>query len=164
MDACIAWRNASGSRMEQLVAVAYQSVAVTPLDTRELDELLMDARAFNAKAQISGALLHHNGLFLQYFEGPPVAVAAVYFRIRQSRRHGQLTELLHEPILVREFARWQMAFAEAPRSVLEQISNEAWVSGLPSLRDRQVRSPGLQLLLDFWDVARRSAPSQQGPN
>ena len=91
-------------------------------------------------------------------------MAAVYFRIRQSRRHGQLTELLHGPILVREFARWHMAFAEAPRSVLEQIFNEAWTSGLPTLRNRQTRSPGLQLLLDFWDVTRRQAPFQPGPN
>lgn len=147
--------------MEQLVAVAYQSVAATPLDTRELDELLMDARRFNARAKISGVLLHHNGLFLQYLEGPAAAVAAVYFRIRQSRRHGQLTELLNQPIMVREFAGWQMAFAEAPRSVLEQIANEAWASGLPFLRDRHARSPGLQLLLDFWDVARKPAPFRQ---
>ena len=150
--------------MEELAAVAYQSVAVASLDTRELDELLLDARAFNARGKVSGALLHHNGLFLQYFEGPPVAVAAVYVRIRQSRRHGQLIELLNQPILEREFARWHMAFAEAPRSVLEQISNEAWASELDGLRDRKTRSPGLQLLLDFWEVARRPAPLQPAPN
>lgn len=95
-------------------------------------------------------MLHHNGLFLQYVEGPSVAVAAVYLRIRQSHRHGPLIELLNQPIREREFARWQMAFAEAPRSVLEQISNEAWASALPSMRDREARSRGLQLLPDFW--------------
>jgi Sensors of blue-light using FAD len=141
--------------MNDLAAVAYSSRAVRPLGARDLDELLIDARAFNESVQVSGALLHHQGIFFQYFEGPPAAVASVYRRIRNSSQHEQLIELLNQPMDSRQFVRWYMAFTEAPRTVLEELANEQWSMTLPRLRDRQTRSPGLDLLLNFWDTVKQ---------
>ena len=136
--------------MEELTAVVYRSQAVRPMSVRELDQLLAGARAFNEKAKVSGALLHHQGTFLQYFEGPRESVERVYARIRRSPEHGQLVELLYQPIDARQFSRWHMAFSEPSLSVLEEIANEMWTMALPALRAEQTRSPGLQHLLDFW--------------
>ena len=139
--------------MEELTAVVYRSQAVRLMSARALDQLLAGARAFNEKARISGALLHRQGAFLQYFEGPPESVERVYARIRRSPEHEQLVELLYQPIDTRQFSRWHMAFAEPPSSVLEEIANEMWSIALPAVRAGQIRSPGLQHLLDFWDQA-----------
>ncbi len=139
--------------MEELTAVVYKSQAVYPMNSRELDRLLVGARAFNEKAEVSGALLHHQGSFLQYFEGPRESVERVYARIRRSHQHEHLVELLYQPIETRQFSRWHMAFSEPSLSVLKEIANEMWTMALPSVRARQLPSPGLQHLLDFWDRA-----------
>ncbi len=143
--------------MEVLTAVVYQSQAVHPMSSRQLDQLLMGARAFNEKAAVSGALLHHQGTFLQYFEGPRANVERVYARIRRSHLHHDLRELFNQPIEQRHFSRWHMGFAEPPVSMLEEIANEIWTMALPALRAEKHPSPGLQQLLDFWDRAQREA-------
>lgn len=141
--------------MESLTAVVYRSQAVQPMSLRELEQLLVVARAFNEKVAVSGALLHHQGSILQYFEGPPESVKRVYARIRRSHQHEQLVELMYQPIDTRQFARWHMALSEPPLSVLEEIASEMWARALPAVRAGQIRSPGLQHLLDFWDGAQQ---------
>ncbi len=141
--------------MTDLAAIAYTSRAVRLLDSNALDWILIDARAFNDQVRVTGALLHHQGRFFQYFEGPPGAVARVYARIKASSQHGDLVELLQQPIAARQFGDWHMAFSEAPATVLEELCNEYWEMTLPGLLDRQAPSPGLKLLLDFWEAAGR---------
>lgn len=145
--------------MQELAAVVYQSHAVHSMSGRELDELLISARAFNERSQVSGTLLHNRGKFLQYFEGPTESVERVYTRIRRSHQHERLVELSYKPIDAREFARWHMAFAEPPASVLEEIANEMWTRALPELRAGQNRSPGMQMLLDFWEQSGQQPPA-----
>jgi hypothetical protein len=140
--------------MEELAAVAYASIATRPLGARDLDTLLIDARAFNERVQVTGALLHHEGAFFQYFEGAPAAVVRVYDRIKRSTLHTSLSELLNQPIESRQFTHWHMAFCEATTTVLGQLSNEYWAMTLPRLHQRQVHSRGLALLLNFWETAR----------
>lgn len=138
--------------MPFLTAIAYTSVASRPLSARDLDSILVDARAFNEKVGVTGALLHAEGMFFQYFEGPAAGVTEVYQKIKLSDKHKDIRELVHESIDVRQFAAWHMAFAEAPSTVLEELTNEYWEMTLPGLR-RQAPSPGLKLLLEFWNGA-----------
>ena len=44
----------------------------------DLDALLQDAQGFNQAAGVSGVLCYHDGLFIQYFEGPASAVERAY--------------------------------------------------------------------------------------
>lgn len=71
--------------MSGLVAVAYLSTAAPFLTEADLEHLLADARSFNSRAQVTGALLVHDATFFQYFEGPEEGVEAVYARVRASR-------------------------------------------------------------------------------
>lgn len=147
--------------MQELTAVVYKSHSVHNMSSRELDELLMRARAVNEKLQVSGALLYDQGRFLQYIEGPTENVERVYSRIRRSHQHERLVELSYKPIEARQFAQWHMGFAEPPASLLKQIANEMWMQVLPDLRAGQNTSPGMQMLLDFWERSgqRPAAPS-----
>jgi hypothetical protein len=149
--------------MTDLNAVAYVSRATTPMRPRDLERLLIDARAFNEKLQVTGALLHHDGNFFQYLEGPPSSVACVYQRIRQSGRHQGLVELLNQPIAARQFVRWHMAFTDAPLTTLQALTNEIWAMSLPALNRPQPASPGLKMLLTFWNSTRRVDAVDQSP-
>ena len=136
--------------MPFLTAIAYTSVATRPLSAVDLDSILVDARSFNQKAGVTGALLHAEGVFFQYFEGPAAGVTEAYHKIKLSGKHKDLRELVHESVDVRQFAAWHMAFAEAPSTILEELANEYWEMTLSELR-QQAPSPGLKLLLEFWN-------------
>jgi hypothetical protein len=140
--------------MSDLKAVAYVSRAAQPMRARDLETLLIEARSFNEPLQVTGALLHHDGRFFQYLEGSPPSVERVYDRVRRSHKHEALVELLNQPIAGRQFARWHMAFTEAPLNTLQTLTNEIWAMKLPALNQQQMPSPGLLHLLTFWQAAR----------
>lgn len=141
---------------EPLHAVAYLSTAVRVPTQQELDRLLEVSQTLNERDGISGALLHHDGTFLQYLEGPRDAVQAVFRRIKASPLHHGVIDLLDEPLESRQFAGWHMGFAQTPASWMQLLSQARWMSTVNGLRqDAGEPSPGVGLLLQFWSQARR---------
>ena len=136
--------------MPPLVAVAYVSSAFRRFTPEALDTLLLDARAFNLVAGVSGALLHQDGSFFQYFEGPEVGVAEVYSRIKTSRSHRGLIELVSAPVNQRYFSTWSMGFAEPVASELLAISQASWLAEHQVISAQDACAPGVALLLSFW--------------
>ncbi|MDO9092793.1 MAG: BLUF domain-containing protein [Rubrivivax sp.] len=142
--------------MHFLLAVAYVSSATRRFAPKELDALLLDARAFNAIASVTGALLHQDGSFFQYFEGPEDGVEQVYSRIKRSRRHRGLIELVAAPVNQRHFSTWSMGFAEPVASELQAISQASWQAQRQAISMQDAPAPGLTLLLSFWQRAQAS--------
>jgi hypothetical protein len=134
----------------QLVAIAYVSSARRLLRSHELDALLADARAFNARLGVTGALLHGEGSFFQYFEGEPAAVDEVYARIKRATTHHGLIELLRDDIGQRLFADWHMGFGTAPRSLMQELAQARWGQALNALASTPDASSGSTLLQDYW--------------
>ena len=143
------------AHMNSTFAVAYVSSAVRLLNDVELEALLLDARAFNATREVTGALLYHEGTFFQYFEGPAEAVEAVYDRVKASRLHRGLVELLHEQVQQRQFGSWRMGFTAAPRSLILALERARWSKLSEQLQANAGASAGLDLLLQFWQGSQR---------
>jgi len=137
-----------------LASLAYVSSAVRKLNDEELSELLANARVFNAREGVTGALLHHDGSFFQYIEGPPEGLARVYGRIRRSSKHKGIIELFQQDVESRIFSVWHMGFAQAPRALVQELANAQWLSAVPSLQTSPSKSDGLKLLLGFWSGAK----------
>jgi len=137
-----------------LASLAYVSSAVRKLNDEELSELLANARVFNAREGVTGALLHHDGSFFQYIEGPPEGLACVYGRIRRSSKHKGIIELFQQDVESRIFSVWHMGFAQAPRALVQELANAQWLSAVPSLQTSPSKSDGLKLLLGFWSGAK----------
>jgi hypothetical protein len=53
------------------------------------------------------------GCFAQVLEGPSANVEAVFERIQQDKRHGDVTLLAFETIKARSFGNWSMGFVGA---------------------------------------------------
>lgn len=140
--------------MQTLKAIVYVSNAIVPYSDRELEDLLADARAFNARADVTGVLLYNDGTFFQYIEGPPDGVDEAFERIRGSHRHRNIIEILNEPVAERAFADWRMGFAQAPRSLLLQLEQAQWTRWAAGKRIGE-EPLGVELLLGFWANARR---------
>ena len=140
-----------------LRAIVYASSADPYLTVDDLERILSDARRFNAEQLVTGVLLHHDDSFMQCFEGPAQAVAAVYDRIRRSRQHTGIVEMLDEPVLQRSFEGFDMGSARATASDLLALSTASWTRQQqqpPRAGQADLTSAGLFLLRTFWQQAR----------
>lgn len=107
----------------------------TVLDLGAIEE---QARAHNAAKGIRGVLLHLNGYFLQWLEGPANHVEPLLRRIREDPRHHAFELLIHDnaaPVLSDD---WVMHTLERRESV---ESTAARVEELVSAAKRDAWSP-----------------------
>ncbi|WP_458071174.1 BLUF domain-containing protein [Rhodanobacter sp. BL-MT-08] len=125
------------------------SRATRPMQSVDLDRLLMDARTHNAEKDVTGVLLYGAGQFFQYFEGHPADVEDVYERIRRSGLHHELVELERRRVPQRLFHKWFMGFRDAPASVIQKLSQQQWMHEIPWAEDHSAASPGMQQLMAF---------------
>ena len=93
-----------------MFCLVYASTATELFPSRELLELLRQARDHNAAAGITGLLLYKKGIFMQALEGEETAVRAVYAKIGQDPRHHHVSTLLAIPTNERQFPQWSMGF------------------------------------------------------
>jgi hypothetical protein len=140
--------------MSDMRAIVYVSSATQLMSVPQLESLLVVARVLNLESAVTGVLLYSDGNFMQYFEGSEESVRVTYERIRASRRHKDIIEILNERVALRSFADWQMGFAQPTRSELLALSTARWQSMAGEAPGSADISPGLALLQDFWKRAR----------
>ena len=141
--------------MSPLLCLVYVSTAHTRLREPELEQLLSLSRARNQLDAVTGVLLYNDGNFMQYLEGPDAALRQTYQRIRADPLHGNLIELLLEPITERVFTTWAMGFARPTASELLALSNARWKRMGVDTTIQANAPQGVQLLHSFWQAAKR---------
>jgi hypothetical protein len=77
-------------------------------DDAMLNGILAQARHFNARDGLTGALICRADIYLQLLEGPEAALNATFARIAQDDRHLEVQRLIHEPVQERLFPAWHM--------------------------------------------------------
>lgn len=93
--------------MHQLI---YFSQATASLTGTQLEELLAQARQFNAAHGLTGILLYGNDQFLQVLEGDAATIHSLYARICQDPRHHDVVTYADGAITARVFADWHMGY------------------------------------------------------
>jgi hypothetical protein len=96
--------------MSEFSNILYVSTASELMTPQELAGMLRAARQRNQENGITGLLLYRGGNFLQYFEGPPEAVATLHARIRRDPRHYGVITVHEGQIAARQFPAWSMGF------------------------------------------------------
>jgi hypothetical protein len=89
----------------------YRSRAVAPLSAPDLRRLLERARARNRANGISGLLVHDNGCFFQWLEGPEDALERTWEAILRDPRHTGIEVLRERSVPVRFFGDWDLKLA-----------------------------------------------------
>jgi hypothetical protein len=137
-----------------LYAIVYVSTAARPLSLAELHHIQERAQARNLRENITGVLLHSDGTFMQYLEGPASGLYRVYEVIKADPRHYGIVDLVREPIDQREFSGWSMAFrvidASGQSSEAEQDARLAQRLAAPINQFSAARA----LLAKFWSRGR----------
>ena len=77
-------------------------------DQPMLNGILADARTYNPKNNITGALICREDIFLQLLEGPEDKILLTYDRILNDDRHLNIELLVQEPCDDRLFPTWSM--------------------------------------------------------
>ena len=114
-----------------LVSKTYLSKAITDFTAHDLKQLLLNCRQSNAAAAVTGALLYHNGYFMQLIEGEVDSINATYARIQADSRHEILSVLFEDEISARFFPDWTMGYRAAedlPMASLDVIYEVAKAS------------------------------------
>jgi hypothetical protein len=107
---------------QNLVSKTYLSKAVDVFSDHDLDQLLTNCRRNNAAASVTGALLYHNGYFMQLIEGQLDAINAIYDRIQADPRHEVLSVLFEDDISARFFPDWTMGYRAAEDMPLDSLN------------------------------------------
>ena len=131
--------------------IAYVSCATKPLSSQELDVLLLDARNFNHKVDVTGVLLCHHKTFFQFIEGTPEAINEVYKRIKASKKHHTIFELVNEVTKDRYFSDWSMGYCFVPKTEMQELLQAQWESQLPLITRYAEKSLGIKMLQEFWN-------------
>lgn len=106
-----------------LYAAAYVSTPTVAFSDRDLTDLLLAARRFNAAHGITGKLIvaeadHGRGpeavRFVQWIEGDLAEVRQCMRRIQADGRHTEIEVQFFAPVERRRFPTWDMAFEAVP--------------------------------------------------
>jgi len=90
-----------------LIRIIYSSQPFG-FDESILRNVLLDARRWNERSDVSGALICRHDIYLQYLEGPAKAVGDAFERIRRDDRHIEVVMRVSEPVDARLFGKWSM--------------------------------------------------------
>ena len=77
-------------------------------DAAILNGILLDARRFNERDGITGALICREDIYLQWLEGPEDKVRDALARIQRDDRHVEMTLHVATPVEERVFSHWAM--------------------------------------------------------
>lgn len=77
----------------------------------ELTSIVQTSLSRNSNNSVTGCLIHADGYFAQYLEGPEAALAELLARIEADERHTQVrvTDRRYQP--ARNFHGWAMAYS-----------------------------------------------------
>ena len=135
-----------------LQEIVYVSAATRAFSDADLQELLRTARENNARPGVTGMLLYIGGNFMQLLEAPHQTLATLLEKIRNDRRHGNLTVILERDVSSRSFPDWSMGY----RRLCEAAPELEGFHDLPHdprafFRPKQGQSLAIQLLYSFQE-------------
>jgi bifunctional N-acetylglucosamine-1-phosphate-uridyltransferase/glucosamine-1-phosphate-acetyltransferase GlmU-like protein len=88
--------------------IIYISTSVRLFDDSDLKDMLLQSRANNSEAGITGVLLYHRGTFFQVLEGEEEQINAMFEKIKADPRHHNIIKMKSGTMAERNFPDWSM--------------------------------------------------------
>ncbi len=90
----------------------YRSTSLVESGSDAYDEIFFKARRNNPAADLTGYLHCEDGCFVQYIEGPEIALDQTLKKILRESRHREINVLAKGPSAPRRFGRWDMSMVQ----------------------------------------------------
>lgn len=101
-----------------LYRLTYQSrstlVGEQNLQITAIQDILRQSRYRNLRHGVSGILLYNQHSYFQVLEGSKAAVEQIFRNILRDKRHTDIVPLQRDPVDIRIFHSWSMAYKELP--------------------------------------------------
>ena len=94
-------------------------------------DILATSQRNNARDDLTGALMIHDGRFLQGLEGAAQDLDRLMTRLAADRRHEAVTIMQRTPIAERSFAGWAMASVRVTPALEETLRATVDGAGAP---------------------------------
>lgn len=107
---------------DTVLSIDYVSAGAIPLSDDDIAAILVQARANNVEHHPTGALIYHEGKFVQILEGPDDEVRARFAVIRADPRHRSIQMVSEEQIVSRQFPDWTMGFRPLSNIAVKQLA------------------------------------------
>ena len=104
-----------------MLSIVYVSAATSTMSDDDVAAILVQARANNARDELTGALLFRGGRFIQILEGPDATVRERFATIAHDARHRSVQQMSETPITERQFPDWTMGFRPSADVTLKQL-------------------------------------------
>ncbi len=122
--------------------IIYSSQARTPLSMKDLEEILVDARAGNEKRKVTGVLVYVDGVFMQILEGEEAVLRGLMQSIAADARHTDVTVFHQGEVANRTFPDWRMAYLSAtPQQMAVWAGLEGTAPSIESVLEVIHRNP-----------------------
>lgn len=121
--------------------IIYSSISSVPMESEDLDELLLQARTNNSRSGITGALVYVDRFFLQILEGEKVKVQGLFKVISGDVRHEVVTLIQEKEIAHPAFADWEMAYVSATPEQVAKWAGLGATTRLPESMTNVRQSP-----------------------
>lgn len=105
----------------ELRQVIYTSFATKEMDSRQLLDLLHEARGFNTVDNITGLLIHSDSHFMQVIEGDHENIEDLLHRLQSDPRHTDFHIVSDKRVHERLFPNWAMGCADFDDPVLATL-------------------------------------------
>ena len=138
----------------EISCLIYVSQAAPDLSPDALQDILSVSVERNGPAGLRGLLLYSAGSFIQYLEGPLVAIGRLMDRIKRDPRHHDVEVLYQDSVPQYLFPAWNMggldlsARRELDRQRLRELL-QLLSGGERRLRDVQAAEKVQRILIEF---------------
>lgn len=116
----------------QQISYASLSIADPNQILIDLRDILTEARNFNHKRQISGALYYADGHFFQCLEGEAEDLELLLSKLQSDPRHSKLKIFKAKEISARQFNGWAMKFVGRNSVVHNELKNLGFHEFVPT--------------------------------
>lgn len=93
--------------LQQLI---YMSTAAKDLTAQDLEQILGVSRRNNLEKKVTGLLVVKGATFLQVLEGESDVIKNLFQKLKNDRRHREISIISWEAIDKRDFPQWSMGF------------------------------------------------------
>jgi hypothetical protein len=131
--------------MKKIIELIYYSISEVEISEEVISTILLQARTYNASKNITGCLFFHDKVFLQLLEGEEDKVYNLYNKIKNDKRHSNITVVFEEEIKERKFPQWSMAFHKFDNTN-QFIKN---IDFLLNDKEKQTKAEDI-----FWNLAK----------
>lgn len=120
--------------------LAYISKANKEFMLDELTDLSNESGVRNREIDVTGMLVHHHGVFLQFLEGNEQVIRDLYERIAQDPRHSDCKIIYTHEATTRLFSNWFTRYLSF--EYIKEVTSEDVVEDLEGLMAGDIKNKG----------------------